>query len=227
MTTEAAAPVAPVATPPAPVATPTAPQAAPAPAAAPETSGTALGGAPTLPAKPVEGDAGKPTKPAEVADIVLKFPDGMQVDKDLVDKFTPIAKELGLKSDQAQKIANLYAERIQAQEKSVTDAWANQQKSWAEANRKDPEIGGPNYDANVAVAREAISKFGGEALRKEIDELGIGDNPALLKAWVQIGKATGTDKVGRTGQPVPVHDENAVNRKLYPSMFNADGTPKT
>lgn len=209
--------------PPSPVATPekVAPAAPVAIETATPTPGTALGEV-TQPTKPAEGEPGKPAKAAE-SDIVLQFPDGVTVDKELVDKFVPLAKELGLKKEQAQKLADMYVERIQKQGSETTEAWKEQQKSWAEANRKEL---GKSYDSDVALARQAIAKFGGDALRKEIDALGVGDNPALLKAFVAIGKAVSDDKVA-IGQPPITNNEDSIQRKLYPTMFNADGTKKT
>lgn len=199
----------------------------PQPKGGTEASGTALGAAITPPSKEGDGAQGKPTTSA-TADISLSFPDGVVVDKALMDKFVPLAKEYGLKSEQAQKIADLYMEKVSEHQKSVTEAWEKQQKEWQAANRKDADIGGAKYDANVEVARTAIDKFGGDALRKEIDALGIGDNPVLLKAWYAVGKAMSPDKAGLTGQRpnIQQNDEEARNRKMYPSMYNPDGTRK-
>jgi hypothetical protein len=170
---------------------------------------------------------GKPTK-SVAEDIKLNFPDGVVVDKELVEKFTPLAKEFGLKNDQAQKLVDMYVERNKAQQTAVTEAWTGQQKEWAAANRADKDIGGQAYDANVEMARSAIDRFGGDVLRKEIDALGIGDNPALLKAWVAVGKAMSPDHVGRIGNRANQGnaDEEAQYRKMYPSMYNPDGTRK-
>jgi len=185
-------------------------------------------GAESTPPASKEGSAlGKPTTSA-ATEIALSFPEGVVVDKELVDKFVPMAKEFGLKNEQAQKLANLYLDRVKAQETATTDAWKAQQKEWQELNRKDPDIGGVKYDANVEVARSAIEKFGGEALRKEIDALGIGDNPVLLKAWYQVGKAMAPDKALPTGAKpgAGANDEETQYRQQYPSMYNADGTRK-
>lgn len=198
----------------------------PAPNGGTETPSTALGGTAAPPPNTTESTQGKPNTSAE--EISLQFPDGVVVDKALMDKFVPVAKELGLKSEQAQKLANMYMEQVKSQQTAVTDAWASQQKEWQAANRKDADIGGAKYDANVEVARSAIAKFGGETLAKEIDALGIGDNPVLLKAWYAVGKAMATDKAGLTGAKPGTadNDPEAGNRKMYPSMYNADGTRK-
>lgn len=198
----------------APASTPntTAPGEGAAPPAAPDTS--LLGGTPA-PAKaegetaapptdaapaagqeaaPKDGEAQKPSepeKPVEYTDFTM--PEGVTLDKDALGRFVPIAQELKLGQEQAQKLVSLYAEQQKASAAAAAKAWSDQQKAWEGAARTDKEFGGDGLDANLAVAKQALDRFGTPELKAYLDDFGGGNHPEVIRFFYRIGKAVSDD----------------------------------
>ena len=58
------------------------------------------------------------------------------------------------------------------------------------------------------------------------DETGLGNHPLLVKSWVAIGKTMAEDGApGPAGTP-PANGEAEQMKRMFPSMYNEDGTPK-
>ncbi len=160
---------------------------------------------------------------AVAPEIDIKVPEGVEVNQGLLDKFKPLAKDMKLDSAGAQKIVDLYVEALGENSKQVDAAWTDQKKAWYDTAAKDPEIGGKNFKENVQVARTAIQKFGGPELVAALDELGIGNHPALVRFAYRVGKAISEDSISGAGAGAPtMSDEEAALRAHYPSMFAKD-----
>lgn len=239
----------PVDTPPAPAApTPAAPVAAtPAPAnpapAAPATPAAVvppaaepakaieslLGGAKddAIP-KPGEPKPGEPKKddvkqgaPEKYADF--KLPEGLTLDKGLADKFAASAKKLGLSQESAQELVTLQAENAAATLKAGLDSWNQTKEGWRNETIKEL---GANYEKELSYAAKALDRFGGPELRQLLSDTGLGEHKLLAKAFIAIGK--------QMSEPVHVEGERAgvsssredIARSMFPSMYNADGSPK-
>jgi hypothetical protein len=168
------------------------------------------------------GNAEKAAEKAPAGDVEVKWADGLNIDAKSTDSFKSLAKELGLDSPKAQKLADLYANVAKENVVAQQAALEAQQKQWVEAVRKDPAIAGANdgeFKANLNMARNAVRFAGGEALAKELDATGLGDNPVLIKAFVKIGKALKEDDVQSSGRANTQDTPEALHRALYPTMF--------
>ena len=212
------------------------------PADAPATDKTALGGATTDPAaakvaadaaaakpaadastantdaaKPGEGekkpdDGKKEGAPEAYADF--KVPEGVQVDKEALEAFKPLAKELGLSQEQAQKLVDLQASQVGKFEKAIQTQWEQTQKAWVAQARDDKEIGGTKFEANLAVAAKALDAFGTPALRQMLDATGVGDHVELLRFAHKVGQAISEEKLILGGNKTT---PKAAADILYPS----------
>ena len=87
---------------------------------------------------------------------------------------------------------------------------------WADHTRTDPELGRNAQAATLHLARQAVDRFGGDRLRKTLDETGLGSHPEIIRAFFKIGKATADRPQPGPRQP-PTHDDTM--RALYPSMY--------
>lgn len=197
--------------------------AAPAPAApaAPAPGATALTAAPAAPAAPVapvDGKKAEPPAPAE--DYELKFPEGVKVDAEQLKGFKEMAKGLGLKSDGAQKLVDFQLGREAAMLERAQKAWDAERTAWTEGLRTDKEFGGEKYDANTAVARKAIEKFGTPEFKAFLDKTGLGNHPEMVRFAFRAGRALAEDKndAGAGGGGGAASPEAAL-RNMYPSMF--------
>ena len=141
----------------------------------------------------------------------LKMPEGVELDKAAADEFTAIAKELKLSAEGAQKLADVGAKMAQRQ----AEAHANLVESWVEQVKTDKEIGGDKLDENLAVARKAVDAFGTPELKDFLNATGLGNHPALIKAFYKAGKAISEDKFV-TG--APKGPETDMAKKMFPTM---------
>ena len=127
----------------------------------------------------------------------LVTPEGFeQLDHGLLDQFTPIAKEIGLTNEQAQKLANLYGKQLMQTNEMQEQEFFKQRKAWVDELKNDPEFGAGNDDtfkASVGKAQLALKQFGSPELSQYLQQSGLGDNVYLVKAFAKIGAAMGED----------------------------------
>jgi hypothetical protein len=222
MTTAAAAPAAGTAAAGATSAAPstaTATQTPAAPAALAAPAAPAATGAPAAPAAAPEAALISEAPPAVEA-FELRVPEGVKADESLMKEFGTLAKGLGMKSADAQKIVDIYATRVEAQAKAADEAFAKQQGAWKDEVKADKEIGGQNFDqTRVEVGRffNAFDKDG--SVRKAISQLGLGNHPAIVRLAVRAAKLLREDGVVAAGAPGGERSEEDKLRSKYPSMF--------
>lgn len=185
---------------PAPAPTPT-----PAPAPAPAPADPAAPPAPADPKQTVL--TGKPpADPAAPAptpeEISVKFPEGVKFEKTRLDQFTKIAKEIGLKSEGAQKMADFYVEMRRAE----ATAQVEMITKWAEDAKADKEIGGSAFEENVKVAKRALDRVGSPALKELLATSGFGNHVEVIRLFAKIGKVIAEDRL-------PGGDDNDPNKE--------------
>lgn len=141
----------------------------------------------------------------------FKMPDGVELDKAAADEFSAIAKEMGLDQEQAQKVADVGAKMAQRQ----AEAHARQVEAWVGEVKADKEIGGDKLDENLGVARKALDTFGTPELRDLLNASGMGNHPAVIKAFYKVGKAISEDGFVK-GSPPGASTDPA--KTMFPSM---------
>ena len=129
--------------------------------------------------------------PSEYADFDM--PENMEVDKDALETFVPVAKELNLTQEQAQSLVSLQAEQVQKVAKAQEDTWAETTDKWRADSKSDKEFGGEAYDENVAKAKHALDKIGTPELRDLLDVTGTGNHPEVIRLLVRVDKLIGED----------------------------------
>lgn len=230
MAQDPATPAAPAADPanPTPAADPANPAPAanpadPAPAADPASSAPAADPAnptpdPAKPADPAKAEGDPDDTPADPAPIELILPEGYTLDEELGGKFKEFCASKNLSSEDAQALLDL---QLQLREKE-SQAYQAEQGRWVEQVRTDKEIGGANFDANLAVAKSALDAFGTPELKGLLKSTGFGNHPEVIRAFVKIGKAVGEDKLvvrtHETPQPAKTKDPVSMysNSKMNP-----------
>lgn len=160
-------------------------------------------------------------KAAVGADVAVKLPDGVQADDVLLGKFIPLAKELGLKSEGAQKLADLFIEAQKGWTERANAEGDKLRKGWVDELKSDKDFGGANFDANAQSARKAVMKYATKEERAWLDETGLGDAPQLVRMMARIGKAIAEDSIaGATagnGAVTAAQSEGARLRAMYPN----------
>lgn len=145
--------------------------------------------------KPESEDDKKPEGAPEKYEFVA--PEGVTLDPQAVEQFEPIARELNLTNEQAQKLVALQAGLV----KNQHEAWAAQRKTWETEVKTDKEIGGEAFGGNVKAAQRALDQFGTPELRAALDSTGMGNHPELVRTFVRIGKAMAEDNFIKGATP--------------------------
>ncbi|HGE8494718.1 TPA: peptidase [Serratia marcescens] len=133
--------------------------------------------------------AEKEKKPSAPEKYEFAAPEGQELDANALAVFEPIAKELGLTQEQAQKLVDIYPQ-IQQQQ---AEAWSKQIADWGEQVKADKEIGGDKFNASVGLAQRALDQFGNSELREYLNASGLGNHPALVRFCAKVGKSMAED----------------------------------
>ncbi|EAY3774999.1 peptidase [Salmonella enterica] len=156
--------------------------------------------------KPADDKKQEGDKPAEKKDddkpegapekYEFKPAEGQELDTAALEQFEPIARELNLTNEQAQKMVDLYGTKIMPMvQQQQAEAWQKTTEQWAADVKADKEIGGDKLTANLSAAQRALDQFGDPELKEYLDSTGLGNHPALVKAFIKVGKAMSEDKV--------------------------------
>lgn len=195
----------------------------PAAVAAPAPGATLLTAAPVTadPAKPAD-PAAEPAAPAVVAPVVpekyeFKAPEGVTFDTAQIDAFSPVAKELGLSNDQAQKLVDIHVAQTQAAQAAQHEAWEAVAKQWADEARADKEIGGVKFDESIRFASKAIDKFGSRELREALDTSKMGNHPAVVRFFVTVGRQLAEDAM-LNGNAAQGGVPKTLAEKMFPDL---------
>lgn len=184
--------------------------AAAAPAVAPQ-GGEPQGQAPA-------GEQPKTEEKPQGAPEAYEFamPEGYELNKEVSGEFEAYARDLNLPQDKAQAVVDMGVKLMQSAQAKQAEAYQQTQKEWREAVVNDKELGGAALAENLSYAAKVLDTFAPD-LRAVLDETGLGNHPAFVKAFVKIGKAISEDRLvgGAQQSPGAVSDPAA---KLFPSM---------
>lgn len=141
-------------------------------------------------AKDQKTDADKPAVAAPEK-YEFKAGEGHELDAEAVKQFEPIAKELNLSNDQAQKLVDVYSSKIMPQlVKQQAEQWQQQIEQWAEQVKADKALGS---EESIGSAQKAMDKFGTPELKTYLNDTGLGNHPELVRIFANIGKAMSED----------------------------------
>lgn len=209
------------------------PAAAGTPAAAPAADGTLLSGQPpadgqpanpATPANQTPGD-GKPAdgKPADgqPADPVsyddLQAPEGTTFNAQALGDFKTLAKDMGLSKDDAQKLANLGVQAVQAHQAEMAEAIQQEQAKWETASRADKEFGGDKLDESLGLANHALATFATPEMLALLKESKLGNHPEFIRTFVRVGRAISEDSLVKGTTKPTVADA----RNFYPNSHHS------
>jgi hypothetical protein len=144
----------------------------------------------------------------------FKLPDGVELDKELADFAMPKLKEAGVTREQANQLAAIMAETRANETKKAFEAWDNTQTEWQKSVKSDKEIGGDKFDASIAAASKAITKFGTPELKEYLKASGGGNHPELIRFISRVGNAFSDDKPIGSGNAAS--ESKTLANVLYP-----------
>ena len=135
--------------------------------------------------------------PAEYEAFTM--PEGVDVDTFALEQFTPIAKELDLNQEQAQKLVNYYSQAKGEAEVTAQKQWVDTMDTWRSQSKADTEFGGRAFEENIGYAKTFLKEYGTPALQEALNATGAGNHPEFLRVFIKAGKAIAEDKMHSGG----------------------------
>ena len=131
----------------------------------------------------------------------------------MIESLVGVANELGLDHDQAAKFVSLGVDIAQGTVAKIDQNYAQTRSEWRDQVASDPVIGTKEA---MAIADKGLEAYGSPALRKLLDETGIGDHPEVIRAFHKIGKTVLEDTIEKGGSG----DKRTVSAAdaMYPTM---------
>jgi hypothetical protein len=176
-----------------------------------------------------DGQAQPPAVDKIAADLGLTdLPEGMQIDKPLLEKFSGLATKHNLPPEVAKDIAAAYKENQISAFKAQAASVQAMKDGWYDECVADAEIGGPggsNFEANASVAHKAIATFGTPKLQEILRDSGMGNHPEIVKFCLKVGRAISEDstfaKGGSSAQPTgpKLHKDEEHAAALFGDMM--------
>lgn len=123
----------------------------------------------------------------------LQMPDGIELDQPLLDALGPVMAELQLSNGHAQMLVDKYIEAQTASATQRQQEWAQTITKWGDDAKADPEMGGAKWDATVAAATSAVSRFGTPELQQYLEASGAGNHPEVIRLMAKVGAMIGED----------------------------------
>jgi hypothetical protein len=157
--------------------------------------------------------------PENVDAYELELPDNLpeeyKADEATAKAFREFAKEHDLTKAQAKEAYKWFNQLIIDQFNDVQKAADQHRKERLGQLKKD---WGDEFNAKYELMKRSILTFGTPELLEYLDSSGLGNNAALIEAFVKIGEAIGEDQLepGRTSGEDSGQD--AMLSRMYPSM---------
>jgi hypothetical protein len=134
---------------------------------------------------------GRPSDPKAYEIPKVKSPEGFPaVAPERIDQFKTLAHKIGLLPHQVKALyawqhgeaINMHQQGTQAREQSMQQSETALRKEYGKA-----------YDANISGAKGVITKFGGKEVFAALESSGLGNDPHMIKFFVNLSKQFGED----------------------------------
>ncbi len=134
-------------------------------------------------------------------------PEGMTLDAEQLKPALELFKESRLSQETAQKFIDMATQRELAAANRSVQAYIDLNTKWQGEVMADPEIGGPKWDASKASVDRLMDRLNIPGLKEALNLTGAGNHPAVVKAFVRLGKMTSEDRI-ITGPGAPAADQS-------------------
>lgn len=128
--------------------------------------------------------------------------------------FKQVAHSIGLNNTQASKFINDYATMVAEHAKIEKD---KVNTAMAEAKVELDTMYGDKLPAKMVLANRAIDRFGGQKLIDLFTETGLGRDPRVVKAFIEIGELIAED-VGLDKHGEPLESMEDLDEKINSLM---------
>lgn len=158
------------------------------------------------------GKLGRPETPDKYEVPEINLPNDLKLDEALLGEAKTKFHELGLNKKQFAGVMGLYGRVVS---EGLEGESAKNEESLKEGTLALKTEWGDKFDANIDIAQSAINKFGGEDLDKILKDSGLGNNPAMVKTFHEIGKRIMEDNAGMgRGAGLPINDQTTAKIRI-------------
>lgn len=171
--------------------------------------------------KPTEQPSNESTKPNDTAkrapeSYSFKAAEGRELNKEFLDAYTPIFRELDLDQDSAQKLVDTYTKHSDAQVLKMREGWQKEirDKFGSELDSKLANFGRMK-DAVFEGDKESRTAF-----EKALNLTGAGDHPAIFAAMMKLADKF-TEGTHVSGKGPSVEGQKAPGTTTKPSAAQA------
>ena len=134
----------------------------------------------------------------------FEIPKDLPIDETLTNSFRKTAHSLGILPKQ---FAGLYKWYMTEAVNSFNKMGEDRQVSQAEAETNLRKKYGAAYPQNIALAKKVVSQFADDKAYNELEK-GLGNNPALIELFINIGKVLSEDQlIGKPSSTTMTPDE--------------------
>ena len=156
------------------------------------------------------------TEGAPEAYEAFDLPEGFELSEEFSGRFSEAAKDMTLTQDQAQFLINMQTDLQTSNVEALAENWTSLKNEWQSETKKDKEIGGKEFSANLGVAKQALEKFGTPELSEAVELTGMGNHPEFIRLLYRVGKTLKEDKVMVEGANTSAPVDRA--KVLFPDM---------
>jgi len=156
------------------------------------------------------------TEGAPEAYKAFDLPEGFELSEEFSGRFSEAAKDMNLTQDQAQFLINMQTDLQTSNVEALAENWTSLKNEWQSETKKDKEIGGKEFSANLGVAKQALEKFGTPELSEAVELTGMGNHPEFIRLLYRVGKTLKEDKVMVEGANTSAPVDRA--KVLFPDM---------
>ena len=112
--------------------------------------------------------------------------------QDILEQFKKKAHETGMSQEGVRKMAEWYKEIEMKQHEAIQKARAIRDDQYIMTLKTEF---GVNFDQEIKNARKALDAYTDKAFKQYMDESGLGNHPALVKAFAKIGRELSEDRL--------------------------------
>lgn len=142
----------------------------------------------------------------------LKLPEKTFLTQEDLGKIALIAKERGLSQEEAQGLVEERNQVVADYQSSQVAALKARSEEWVTQVEADKEIGGAEFEKNVALANRVITRYASPDFVNTLKTTGLGNHPELVRVFVKIGKAMSEDQLVSGGKPANQKPERIEDR---------------
>lgn len=150
-------------------------------------------------------------------------PEGIEVDQERLDQFSEYARDISLSQDQYQKLLELDLQRTQEATDAAVNEWNTRVENWKQASRTDQEIGGEDFSASQALAKNSLQQFADDDFKALLKSpsgdnpngLALSNHPAMLRFLTRVGKVLAEPALLEGGSVTPSEE---AHHRMYPTM---------